>query len=295
MRTSLECVPCFVRQAAEAVELAVSPGERRERLLRILLREIAAADWSGSPPVVGQVIHRIIRRELNDPDPYRSLKERLNRIAAALMQAAAVRIERLPRMEERWEAVIRLAAAGNLLDAGAKTRLAPEEMHGLLDRVWHMPLVGDPDGLARRVEQAQRILYLTDNAGEIWFDRLLLEHLPKERVTVAVRGAPTLNDATIEDARACGLTQMVRVIGNGSDAPGTVLDDCSEEFRRELGKAELVISKGQGNFETLSEEDGKIWFLFTVKCEVVGRRVGAATGTLICAPRDALLADTGSW
>jgi uncharacterized protein with ATP-grasp and redox domains len=103
------------------------------------------------------------------------------------------------------------------------------------------------------ISKADRILYLADNAGEIVFDRLLIEQLPAEKVTVGVRGQPILNDATMSDAEATGLTQLVAVIDNGSDAPGTVLDDCSRAFIQHFRKADLVIAKGQGNYETLSE------------------------------------------
>ena len=280
MRTSIECIACFVRQAAEAVGLVVEDS-RREELLRLLLKEIAACDWRGSPPVVGQVIHRIIRRELGVDDPYRALKRHLNDKAEELVPVIR---ETLGRRSDREAALLRVAAAGNLLDAGAKSGIAPQDLHGVLQRLWRLPFRGDARDFFRRTAQARSILYLADNAGEIFFDRLLVEELPRDRVTVAVRGAPTLNDATLEDARRAGLTGLVRVIANGSDAPGTVLADCSAEFREEFERAELIISKGQGNFETLSEEDGRIYFLFTVKCEVVGRKVGAAVGTLLCVP-----------
>ncbi len=122
--------------------------------------------------------------------------------------------------------------------------------------------------------RAGRILYLADNAGEIVFDRLLVEALAPQRVTLAVRGTPVLNDATAADARAVGLTEICEVIDNGSDAPGTVLEDCSREFRQRFSTADLIIAKGQGNFETLSEAPGNIFFLFKVKCPVIATRTG---------------------
>ncbi|OQA21119.1 MAG: hypothetical protein BWY63_01362 [Chloroflexi bacterium ADurb.Bin360] len=107
------------------------------------------------------------------------------------------------------------------------------------------------------------ILYLADNAGEIVLDRLLIEALGPARVTVAVRGAPVINDATMD----------------GSDAPGTVLSDCSEAFQERFRKADLVISKGQGNFETLSGAPRDVCFLFKVKCPVISSNVGLPPGT----------------
>ena len=129
------------------------------------------------------------------------------------------------------------------------------------------------------VANAQRILYLTDNAGEIVFDRLLIEQLEPAQVTVAVRGRPIINDATLADARAVGLHELVEIIDNGSDAPGTLLDDCSQEFKRRFRAADLIIAKGQGNYETLSQERRNIYFLFKAKCSVIAEHAGVALGT----------------
>ena len=125
------------------------------------------------------------------------------------------------------------------------------------------------------------ILYLTDNAGEIVFDRLLIEQLPAGKVVVAVRGAPVLNDAVRADAETADLPDVAPVVDNGSDAPGTILDDCSAEFRGRYAAADLVIAKGQGNYETLAEEDKNLYFLFTVKCPLVAGRVGEPVGRLV--------------
>ena len=131
---------------------------------------------------------------------------------------------------------------------------------------------------AQAAHKAQDILYLTDNAGEIVFDRLLIEQLPMDRITVAVKGSPIINDATRVDAETVGLTNMVSVIDNGSDAPGTMLEDCSRAFRDRFDRADLVVAKGQGNYETLSEVDKNIVFILKVKCPVIA---GILTVTLV--------------
>ena len=123
--------------------------------------------------------------------------------------------------------------------------------------------------------------FLKDNAGEIVFDRLLIERLPPGKVTVAVRGFPVINDATLADAEGAGIHEVAEVIENGSDAPGTILDDCSESFRDRFDKADLVIAKGQGNYETLSEVDKDIYFLLKAKCPVIARDIGCQEGAMI--------------
>lgn len=290
MRTSLECVPCFARQALDAVSEAVADPARRETLLRRLLHEIAEGDWSTSPPAMAQHLHRAIRRELNHPDPYRDVKARMNRMAESLVPRMRERIE---AHADPREAAVRVAIGGNLLDVGAQTQIAAENLPIHLETIWTQPLRGDFEGLFRAVDRARCILYLADNAGEIFFDRLLIEQLPAEKITVFMRGSPVLNDATTEDAESADLPAIVPVLDNGSDAPGTILEDCSEEFRRWFDRADLVIAKGQGNYETLSDADKDIYFLFTVKCPLVAKHVGEPVGSLVVKSSRAIPGEAG--
>jgi uncharacterized protein with ATP-grasp and redox domains len=131
------------------------------------------------------------------------------------------------------------------------------------------------------VNDAREILYIADNAGEIVFDRLLIERLPIEKVTVAVKGSPVINDVTMEDALVAGLPRIVEVIDNGSDAPGTILESCSGYFQERFEKADLVIAKGQGNYETLSDIDKNIFFILKAKCPVIARDIGCEVGQMI--------------
>ena len=278
MNTAMECIPCFVRQAAEAVEMSAGDGPQKERLLRRLLRDIAETDWSVMPVSISQRIQRRVREETGQSDPYRSLKERMNRIALNLLPALMDAVRRQP---DPREAMLRLVIAGNLLDAGSKTRLAPEDMSVRLHAIWELLLVGKVEDLFCAVNAAQRILYLADNAGEIVFDRLLIAALPAGKVTVAVRGVPVLNDATLEDAETAGIPEIAPVISNGADAPGTLVEECSEEFRACYNGADLIIAKGQGNYETLSDADKNVFFLLTVKCPLIAADIGAPVGSLV--------------
>lgn len=282
MKTSHECIPCFVRQAAEAVEMAAVDNARKERLLRMILREIAACDWSVMPVSVSQRMHRLIRDETAVDDPYALLKQKMNRIAQTLLPSL---IEEILRQPDPRDAVVRLAAAGNLLDAGAKTRMDPDDLQEHLHKIWTMPLHGSVQALFEAAERAEKILFLADNAGEIVFDRLLIEALPLHKITVAVRGAPVINDATMEDAKIAGITALAPVIDNGSDAPGTLLTECSEKFRKVFEAADLVIAKGQGNYETLSESAKNVFFVLTVKCPAVAADIGAPLGALVVKER----------
>lgn len=278
MKTVLDCIPCFVRQAGEAVAQTVKDPAVQEALLRKLLREISEADWLGTPPKIGQNLHQIIRRELGYCDPYKEIKNRMNRAAVSLLPSLC---EAMKHQPDQQEAVVRLAIGGNMLDAGAKTQISLDELPQLMNAIWTKPLCGDVQALFRAAETARNIIYLADNAGEIVFDRVLIESLPMQKMKVFVRGAPVINDATMEDAIFAGLPEVVPVFDNGSDAPGTVLEDCSDTFRACFEQADMIIAKGQGNYETLSETSKNVFFLFVVKCPVVATHAGAPVGTMM--------------
>jgi uncharacterized protein with ATP-grasp and redox domains len=183
---------------------------------------------------------------------------------------------------------VRLAIAGNVIDLGVKSHLDEAQIRAAIEDCLTDPLEGDIDRFAQAVAGATRILYLTDNAGEIVLDRLLIERLPRDKVTVAVKGAPVINDATRADAEIAGITSLVNVIDNGSDAPGTILEDCNGVFRRHFAQADLIIAKGQGNYETLREASAPLYFLLRVKCPVLARDLGCPVGRLVLRPSSSL-------
>ena len=237
---------------------------------------VAKLDLRQSPPAVGQSIHRRLRELTGRDDPYAAAKDRFSRLAMELLPElrAKVRAARDP-----FTTAVRLAITGNVIDLGVNGALREEDVRAAVEQTLTEPFEGDTAHFRRAVAQAGSILYLADNAAEICFDRLLLEQLPTDKVTVAVRGGPVIDDATLEDARAARLHEIVEVVDNGSDAPGTILGDCSADFCQRYGRADLVVAKGQGNFETLNEERKNILFLFKVKCPVIAARAGQDLGT----------------
>lgn len=278
MSTTMNCIPCFVRQAAEAVNLCVPDESRRAGIMRSLLAGIAEADWNASSPAVAQQIHRLIRKATGDPDPYLAMKERMNKLALDLLPC----LIRAARLEERPRAAMtRIALAGNLIDAGAKSGLSETNVRSAVCRACGEDIRGPCREMFRAAKRAKQILFLADNAGEIVFDRVLIEALPREKMHVAVRGSPVINDATLADAELAGLPALVRVVSNGSDAPGTVTEDCSDAFRRIFDDSDLIISKGQGNYESLAGTNKHAFFLMLVKCHTVSAQIGAPVGAMV--------------
>ena len=281
MKTYLDCIPCMIRQALDSARLATEDETVHERILRETLVAASDLDLRQPPPAMAQRVHRRIRELTGNHDLYREAKASQNRLALEFYErfchgdACA---------DNQLESAVRLAIAGNVIDLGVKSELDECQIHKALETCLTEPLDGDISAFADAIARATRILYLTDNAGEIVLDRLLIERLPREKVTVAVRGAPVINDATRRDAEMAGISELVTVIDNGSDAPGTILEDCSAVFRHHFAQADLVIAKGQGNYETLKETPAPVYFLLRVKCSVLARDLGCPLGRMVLRP-----------
>lgn len=261
------------------MRLATDDVKTQEQVLRGVLDMAAAVDMSQSPPYAGRRIHRMVREATGVKDAYKLIKQASNRIALELYPQLKQEIEASP---DPLESAIRLAIAGNVIDFGVKSVSHEPDIDEAIQRARQAFI--DPATLTqlrRSILKAHRILYLGDNAGEVVFDRLLIEQLPTNKVTYGVRGRPILNDVTVEDAKTAGLCDLVCVIDNGSDAPGTILEMCSAEFRSHFDRADVVIAKGQGNYETLSSRRKKIYFLLMVKCPIIAESIGCEAGQMI--------------
>ncbi len=281
MRTYTECIPCFLLQALQASRFASDDPSAHERVLREVARAVSTMDMSKTPPEMGQLIHRVIRKETGIDDPYAAVKRRFNDLVLGLYPRLK---EMVAGADDSFEIVVRLAIAGNIIDFGGGRNADDVDVERSINESLTKPLCGGAlESLRSAVDEASDILYIADNAGEIVFDRILIEELPPEKVTLVVRDRPILNDVTVEDARAVGLLDIVDVLPNGSDAPGTILDDCSEATRTRFAEADLVIAKGQGNFETLSGAARSVFFLLRVKCDVVARETGYELGSVVVA------------
>lgn len=283
MRTDPDCLACFVTQAARAVQRLGGDGGQQERAVREVLLLLARADHDQPPPRIAPAIYGAIGRVLGLDDPYATIKRETT--AQALDALPGLR-RRLEGAQDPLRAALLVALAGNIIDFGTGHAFDLEQT---IDRVLATgPVVDHVDELRRELGRTRRVLYLADNAGEIVLDRLLLEQIaPGHEVTVAVRGGPIINDATLEDARAAGIAEGagLRLLEPGVTLPGIDLARSSPAFRRAFDEAELIISKGQGNYECLvgAPLRAPLFFLFMVKCELVARLTGRPLGSALAA------------
>ena len=279
MRTYLECIPCFVRQAYDALRQVTDDEELMHRALRRVLAASAEFERALSPPQMAQAIHRIIREETGNPDPYAKIKAESTAVALRLAESARPMIA---GAEDPFKMALRFSIAGNIMDFALTSNWDQMNLSTFLDDTRLQTLDADAvEQLRAAVKNARSILFLGDNAGETVFDRLLIEQMPQAKVVYAVKGAPIINDATMADAVDAGLDEVAELIDNGSDAPGTILPLCSPDFQKRFAEAELVIAKGQANYETLSESDRPVFFLTQVKCPVIGRDIGKPVGSWV--------------
>jgi uncharacterized protein with ATP-grasp and redox domains len=279
VKLRLECIPCFVRQAWEAVRFVTDDQRSRERILRQVVFRLANESFEKTPPSIGGDVHRIIRRLSGESDPYVEIKKDSNVLAMNLMPSLKARIKSSP---DPFETAVRLAIAGNIIDSVQGDNISKEKLKETISECLEQPIRLDAiNELREEIGKASNILYLADNAGEVFFDRLLIEELDGRRITFGVRGSPVLNDALIDDARMAGIDTLVEVVDSGSDVPGTIVGECSEEFRNHFAEADLVIAKGQGNYETLSDERKSMFFLLKAKCPVIANDIGCDEGDMV--------------
>jgi uncharacterized protein with ATP-grasp and redox domains len=276
MKTYLDCYPCFLRQALEAARLAGADEAQQYRVLMEVAGEMRQFNLDSTPPEMAHRIHRITRRTAHNHDPYQRAKQASTRQALAMYPDLKALVA---KAEDPLETAVRLSIAGNIIDLG----MGPEHdnLESTVERVLAQPFaIGHLAAFREALISAQEVLFLADNAGETVFDRILIETL-ETPVTYVVKGGPILNDATREDAVEAGLDQVAAIIDTGCDVPGTILHHCSPDFCQIFGQAELVIAKGQGNYESLSGSGAPVFFLLQAKCPVIAQDLGVPVKSVI--------------
>jgi hypothetical protein len=274
MQTSPACLPCFRSQARYVTELVGAAPELTAEIVAATEQLLAGLDLRLSPPENAVALYNLIADMSGCPDPFAVRKKESNRAALALLPYLRQIVAESP---DPLRTAALLSIAGNVIDYGAQQKF---DLERTIDAcLAKTPAIDQFESLRRLLGRAQRILYLADNCGELIFDRLFIEQLGKP-VILALKRLPIINDARREDAVACGLDRLCRLIDNGTGCPGTPLATCSPEFRAEFRAADLIISKGQGNFETLSEIAAPLFFLLLVKCPVVAKHAADKAGLL---------------
>ncbi|BDZ66614.1 damage-control phosphatase ARMT1 family protein [Methanobacterium ferruginis] len=279
MKVHYECASCFLRQAREALDLATDDEDLKmqvtEKINRILCSEFRKGAVSNQ---IGTKIHRTIKKETGNPDPYHDLRIKSDEIALQFLP----QVEKLLDNDKSFKNYLKVAIAGNVLDFGALG--LKSDIEGLVMSTVEKDLVVDHTSqLEIELKKAKTVLYLADNVGEIVFDKLLIKKLQEYdvEVTVALKKDPILNDSCLKEALDVGLDEVARLITTGTDSIGVIYHDLSDDFKQEFEEADLIIAKGLGNYEGLTEmnlEDKPVFCLLNVKCQPIARDIGAELG-----------------
>ncbi|WP_319560805.1 ARMT1-like domain-containing protein [Marispirochaeta sp.] len=285
MNTYLDCIPCFFSQALFAARQAGCNEQQQKQVLDEISRLVPQLSMNASPPENAVPIYRIINRISGSTDPFAEIKEQSNKAAQSVYPDLVRRVE---SASDPLLTAVEIAISGNIIDYGANRDIdLKEEIENILDqedKAVHRESreLFDIESLRAGLAAARELVYIGDNAGEIVFDKILVSAItkfyPEIRILYAVRGKPIINDVTLADARTTGMDKLCEVVSSGSPAPGAVPDFVSPEFNELLNKADIIISKGQGNYEALSGSGLPILFLLRVKCDIIARHIPAELG-----------------
>ncbi|MDQ7032476.1 MAG: ARMT1-like domain-containing protein [Desulfonauticus sp.] len=275
MHTYLDCIPCFLRQALKASRLA-APGQEEihKKIILKFCNLVPKFDLSLSPPALAGKIYEHINKLTGQNDPFKAYKQKVNQKALSLLPQLK---EMLKKHSDPLKTALHISIIGNYIDAGIDLTFDWEKALHQEENTLNQDTI---NFFLQQLENHSQIMILGDNAGEIVLDKLLVEELVKlsKKVIYVVRERPIINDATIEDARQVGMTELCTVISSGVNTPGTVLEACSKEFKEKLNKTPIILSKGQGNFEALLDQKNNVFFAFKVKCPVVEQITGKKIG-----------------
>lgn len=280
MRINVECIPCFARQAILTTRRCTDDPAIEWEVIRRVAELISDMSPQTTPPDFAAGVYGVIAELTGVEDPFKAPKLEANKLAMAVVSELGNGIEDFP---DPLLAAVKLAIAGNSMDLGVVSEFG--DVGDLARRVMETDLgVDDYGALLSRVKNASDILVIGDNTGEIVFDRVLIEQMRRVNdchYTYMVRGRPVINDVTMQDAKDVGIVGVAEVVDTGAGTPGLVLSVCSEDAYERFMNADLVIAKGQGNYESLSDAPREVFFLLLAKCDVVSRDLQVPVGSAV--------------
>lgn len=268
-RLRSECVNCLLNLHLNSYPKDTGEAKKLDFMQRVL-KTISETPKTISAPVVVREIADIRKEMFGVTDLYADIKQHFNEVMLSYEEPVQ---QKLLSAEDPLKLAIQYAMVGNYIDFGAMKNVDETYLTELFDSAGSREVNEDRyQDLKQDLEQARKLVYLTDNCGEIVMDKLLIRTLqrlyPELDITVIVRGSEILNDATMDDARQVGLTEIVRVMGNGNNVAGTYEPELSPEAAAEIASADILLAKGQGNYETLMGCGLNVYYMFLCKCDM---------------------------
>lgn len=277
-----------MRQTLSAGRMMNMSEQQIKQMMDTVGQGLSSMDLDQSPPELTRLLQDTINRTSGSADPYKELKRLSNEVALTYLEKMR---DLVKNSEDRLKTALSVAIAGNIIDYGAIGDLDIEKELSVLMSEERTRIANEDERLFELTHfkedllKAKRILYVGDNCGECAFDTILLEQLRETNseleITYLTRGKPILNDCLVEDAREVGIGKYATILSSGSDVPGLVLSRCTAECRELFENADLIISKGQGNFEALSGTTAPVYFLLITKCQVIADEIGCEVRDII--------------
>ncbi|MFP4056278.1 MAG: damage-control phosphatase ARMT1 family protein [Candidatus Brocadiia bacterium] len=285
MQAAAECIPCVLSQALAAARRVTDDPWLHRKLLFALMEHLPRMNFDRTPAEVSFDAMGFVAKYLGVADPF---KEDKALHTARMLEAEQDMRRDILAADDPLRAAIQFALAGNMMDLGV-LQAEPIERELARDARDLCLAIDDYMALRHALAQARTLLYLLDNAGEVVCDKLVVELLEVPEVTCVVRAAPIINDVTREDIEPVGLGRLAEIVDVGAETLGVPLSHCSAGFRERFAAADVVISKGQANFETLDEADRDVFHILRAKCRHVARHLGVPRGApvLVRTPREA--------
>ncbi|GEA32952.1 damage-control phosphatase ARMT1 family protein [Clostridium diolis] len=282
MKMHDKCLPCMVNQVIKVAN--ITGVNNKEELLKEVFTYLSKMDFEATTPEIIGEIFGMIKKHTNNPDPYKETRNYYNTLFLKLLPEFERKIE---QAENSFELAVRYAIVGNIIDFNPIHNTLLEDIFDYFERMEQLELaIDDSKELAEDILNSKTLLYLGDNCGEICMDKILLRKIKELnhniKIFFGVRGKPVVNDSIAEDAYAVGIDEYAEVIDNGDGSLGTVLNRTSYGFKEVYKKADVVIAKGQANYECLSEEKKNIYFLLMTKCDVIANDIGVSEKRMIC-------------
>lgn len=277
MELFLDCLPCMHRQALEAAYESTDNIELQTKIMDDVIKVIANYRKYDYAPELCRAVHKVVKQHTNNQDPYRKIKESDIREAKKLEDDIR---EFIIMAEDNLKGALKASATGNIMDTAIFKDLdikkcLNEELHKSFKKC-------DIEDLRKDLKKGSHILIIGDNSGEAVFDKILIEMLSKEnKITFAYRSEPIINDITKREVDIIGIGDYAEVVSIGCSAPGALVKEFSSKFKEIFYSSDIVISKGQGNFEALSEVDRRIYFLLKAKCPKIAKALDVEVGDYV--------------
>lgn len=283
MKIQEKCIPCIVNQAIKVADMVGL--KEKDDLLRCVFTYLSKVDFKGSstPELIGEIF-LLLKNEIGNYDPYKETRTHYNKL---FLEKILELEQEINEADNPFSEAIKYAIIGNIIDFNPIHDLSPADIEACFIKLKEEQLeLNDSDLLVQEISKANVLLYLGDNCGEICLDKILIKKIkeinPLCHIYFATRGEAVVNDSVEEDAYAVGMDTYATIISNGDYSLGTVLHRTSKQFQEIYQKADVVIAKGQANYECLSDEKKNVFFLLMTKCKVIADDIGVSEMKMIC-------------